>query len=152
MGMNNIYYRFLHLSSNEKYKTMPARLRMNAIRRMASIMLTSNCGALRYRRSTDAERVLIRMKKLCATKVWPKKKFLPLSASLQFCMRSLRFFKPSLLWEILMRRRFQHSNSLEAAWILIAPLRFPLLFSLLQSSDCTQLATVRKQSLDRTRD
>jgi lipoyl-dependent peroxiredoxin subunit D len=32
MGMNNVYYRFLHLSSNEKYKTMPARLRMNAIR------------------------------------------------------------------------------------------------------------------------
>lgn len=32
MGMNNIYYRFLHLSSNEKYKTMPARLRMNVIR------------------------------------------------------------------------------------------------------------------------
>jgi alkyl hydroperoxide reductase subunit D len=32
MGMNNIYYRFLHLSSNEKYKSMPARLRMNAIR------------------------------------------------------------------------------------------------------------------------
>jgi alkyl hydroperoxide reductase subunit D len=32
MGMNNIYYRFLHLSSNEKYKTMPARLRMNMIR------------------------------------------------------------------------------------------------------------------------
>jgi len=32
MGMNNIYYRFLHLSSNEKYKTMPSRLRMNMIR------------------------------------------------------------------------------------------------------------------------
>src|SRR5580698_9505273 len=32
MGMNNIYYRFLHLSSNEKYGTLPARLRMNAIR------------------------------------------------------------------------------------------------------------------------
>jgi alkyl hydroperoxide reductase subunit D len=32
MGMNNIYYRFLHLSSNEKYKTMRAGLRMNAIR------------------------------------------------------------------------------------------------------------------------
>ena len=32
MGMNNIYYRFLHLSSNEKYATMPARLRMNAMR------------------------------------------------------------------------------------------------------------------------
>src|SRR5690348_14530620 len=32
MGMNNIYYRFLHLSSNEKYGTIPARLRMNALR------------------------------------------------------------------------------------------------------------------------
>jgi alkyl hydroperoxide reductase subunit D len=32
MGMNNIYYRFLHLTTNEKYRTMPARLRMNAIR------------------------------------------------------------------------------------------------------------------------
>lgn len=32
MGMNNIYYRFLHLSSNEKYGTMRAGLRMNVIR------------------------------------------------------------------------------------------------------------------------
>jgi alkyl hydroperoxide reductase subunit D len=32
MGMNNIYYRFRHLSTNEKYATMPARLRMQAIR------------------------------------------------------------------------------------------------------------------------
>lgn len=32
MGMNNMYYRFLHLSSNEKYKTMRAGLRMNVIR------------------------------------------------------------------------------------------------------------------------
>ena len=32
MGMNNIYYRFHHLSNNEKYATMPARLRMNIIR------------------------------------------------------------------------------------------------------------------------
>ena len=32
MGMNNIYYRFLHLSSNEKYSTMRAGLRMNVIR------------------------------------------------------------------------------------------------------------------------
>ena len=28
MGMNNIFYRFRHLSGNEKYATMPARLRM----------------------------------------------------------------------------------------------------------------------------
>jgi lipoyl-dependent peroxiredoxin subunit D len=32
MGMNNVYYRFLHLTPNEKYRTIPARLRMNAIR------------------------------------------------------------------------------------------------------------------------
>ena len=30
MGMTNIYYRFRHLSSNPKYGTMPARLRMQA--------------------------------------------------------------------------------------------------------------------------
>lgn len=32
MGMNNVYYRFLHLVDNEKYRTIPARLRMNVIR------------------------------------------------------------------------------------------------------------------------
>lgn len=32
MGMNNIYYRFQHLSSNERYATLPARLRMNVLR------------------------------------------------------------------------------------------------------------------------
>jgi alkyl hydroperoxide reductase subunit D len=33
MGMNNIFYRFRHLSSNEKYGSMPARLRMQIIAR-----------------------------------------------------------------------------------------------------------------------
>jgi alkyl hydroperoxide reductase subunit D len=32
MGMNNIWYRFHHLSSNAKYATMPARLRMSGLR------------------------------------------------------------------------------------------------------------------------
>ena len=31
MGMNNVYYRFVHLASAPDYKTMPAKLRMNAI-------------------------------------------------------------------------------------------------------------------------
>ncbi|MEO3432218.1 carboxymuconolactone decarboxylase family protein [Inquilinus sp. CAU 1745] len=31
MGMNNIYYRFVHLASEKEYSTMPAKLRMNAI-------------------------------------------------------------------------------------------------------------------------
>jgi len=31
MGMNNIYYRFTHLTSNEEYSKLPAKLRMNII-------------------------------------------------------------------------------------------------------------------------
>ena len=31
MGMNNIYYRFLHLVEDAEYAQMPARLRMNVI-------------------------------------------------------------------------------------------------------------------------
>ena len=31
MGMNNIYYRSLHLMNNQEYTTLPARLRMNVI-------------------------------------------------------------------------------------------------------------------------
>lgn len=32
MGMNNVYYRFSHMVIGEKYSTIPARLRMQAIR------------------------------------------------------------------------------------------------------------------------
>lgn len=32
MGMNNVYYRFTHLTKNEKYDTLPTRLRMNVVR------------------------------------------------------------------------------------------------------------------------
>lgn len=32
MSMNNVYYRFLHLTENESYKQIPARLRMQGIR------------------------------------------------------------------------------------------------------------------------
>jgi len=31
MGMNNVYYRFLHLADNEEYSRLPAKLRMNVI-------------------------------------------------------------------------------------------------------------------------
>ena len=31
MGMNNIYYRFLHLVEDEEYQQLPARLRMNVL-------------------------------------------------------------------------------------------------------------------------
>lgn len=33
MGMNNIYYRFTHLTEAADYKTMPAKLRMNVLAR-----------------------------------------------------------------------------------------------------------------------
>jgi lipoyl-dependent peroxiredoxin subunit D len=36
MGMNNIFYRFRHLSTNPKYGTMPARLRMQVIAKHGS--------------------------------------------------------------------------------------------------------------------
>jgi alkyl hydroperoxide reductase subunit D len=32
MGMNNIFYRFRHFTSNEKYTRIPARLRMQVVR------------------------------------------------------------------------------------------------------------------------
>jgi len=32
MSMNNIYYRFHHLTTNPKYATLPSRLRMNGLR------------------------------------------------------------------------------------------------------------------------
>jgi alkyl hydroperoxide reductase subunit D len=31
MGMNNVYYRFLHLVEDEEYSRLPARLRMNVL-------------------------------------------------------------------------------------------------------------------------
>mgnify|MGYP002401930672 CR=1 FL=1 len=31
MGMNNVYYRSLHLLSNAEYRTLPAKLRMNVL-------------------------------------------------------------------------------------------------------------------------
>ncbi len=31
MGMNNVYYRFVHLAANKDYQSMPAKLRMNVI-------------------------------------------------------------------------------------------------------------------------
>jgi alkyl hydroperoxide reductase subunit D len=32
MAMNNVYYRFLHLTTNDKYSNIPARLRMQGLR------------------------------------------------------------------------------------------------------------------------
>jgi len=56
MGMNNIFYRFKHLTSNEKYSTMRSGLRMNVMRThgidpldfelwATTVSAINNCGA-----------------------------------------------------------------------------------------------------------
>jgi len=56
MGMNNIFYRFKHLTSNEKYSTMRGGLRMNVMRThgidpldfelwATTVSAINNCGA-----------------------------------------------------------------------------------------------------------
>ena len=56
MGMNNIYYRSLHLMKNQEYTTLPARLRMNVLANpgvdkmdfelwSTSVSAISGCGA-----------------------------------------------------------------------------------------------------------
>jgi alkyl hydroperoxide reductase subunit D len=56
MAMNNIYYRFLHLASNQKYRTFRAGLRMNVLRSHGAdpldfelwclaVSAINNCGA-----------------------------------------------------------------------------------------------------------
>ena len=41
MGMNNVFFRFRHLSSNEKYAEMPARLRMRPVRALKKPTIVS---------------------------------------------------------------------------------------------------------------
>ncbi len=50
MGMNNVYYRFLHLTTNEEYGRLPAKLRMNVIGNPGTANRTSSCGVWRCRR------------------------------------------------------------------------------------------------------
>jgi alkyl hydroperoxide reductase subunit D len=46
MAMNNVYYRFLHLSGNEEYSRLPARLRMQALASTAADKLDLELWAL----------------------------------------------------------------------------------------------------------
>ena len=54
MGMNNVYYRALHMMKNPEYATMPAKLRMSVIAKLGSTRSTSSSGPWRFRRSTVA--------------------------------------------------------------------------------------------------
>jgi alkyl hydroperoxide reductase subunit D len=70
MGMNNVYYRFTHLTKNEKYATLPARLRMNVLRThgieqvdfelwCTAVSAINGCGAC-----IDSHELVIRQKGL----------------------------------------------------------------------------------------
>ena len=52
MGMNNVYYRALHLMANQEYATLPARLRMNIIANPGVEKIDFELCARRCRRST----------------------------------------------------------------------------------------------------
>jgi hypothetical protein len=54
MGMNNIYYRFQHLSGNERFTQIPARLRMQVIRSHGTNPVDSNSGAWLFQPSMAA--------------------------------------------------------------------------------------------------
>ncbi len=44
MGMNNVYYRFLHLVGDGEYQRLPARLRMNVILASLAVSTINACG------------------------------------------------------------------------------------------------------------
>ena len=67
MGMNNVYYRFLHLVEDAEYAQLPARLRMNVIGNPGIDKSTSSCCRWRCRRSTAAARALPRTSGSCAS-------------------------------------------------------------------------------------
>ncbi|MDR3735145.1 MAG: carboxymuconolactone decarboxylase family protein [Acidobacteriaceae bacterium] len=75
MGMNNIYYRFQHLSSNANYATLPARLRMNVLRTHGSdpvdfelwalaVSAVNGCG-----KCVDAHEKVVREKGISETTI-----------------------------------------------------------------------------------
>lgn len=98
MGMNNVYYRFLHLTSNEKYRTIPARLRMNVIRTHGgdpvnfelwclAVSAVNGCGAC-----VDSHEKVVR------DKAWRKSRSPRRSESRAWCTRWPWCLKPNRCW------------------------------------------------------
>ena len=75
MAMNNVYYRAVHLASNNEYAKMPARLRMNVIANPGVAEgSTSSCGAWRCRRLTVAAPASTRTRRCCVTRASPPRR------------------------------------------------------------------------------
>ncbi len=66
MGMNNVYYRALHLMHNKEYETLRAGLRMNILGNPASTRSISSCGRSAFRRSMAAACASTATKRCCA--------------------------------------------------------------------------------------
>ena len=77
IGMNNVYCRFLHLTSIEKYCTMRAGLRMNLMRTHGIDHPDFELWAAAVSQSTIAERALTRMKNRCVRRVSARRKLWP---------------------------------------------------------------------------
>ena len=76
MGMNNVFYRFTHLSSNQKYGTMRAGLRMNVIRTHGIDQLDFELWCIAVSAIDGCGAAWILMRRFCATKDSPRRKIL----------------------------------------------------------------------------
>jgi AhpD family alkylhydroperoxidase len=72
MGMNNIYYRFLHLVGEEEYGTLRAGLRMNVMAAPVARRSISNSPRSRSRRSTAVASASSRTRRPCASTACPR--------------------------------------------------------------------------------
>ena len=68
MSMNNVFYRFLHLTDNEKYKRLPRVYVCRGFAHMASTRPISNFGVRPCLRSTTAKPAWHRTNRCCARK------------------------------------------------------------------------------------
>ena len=88
MGMNNIYYRFLHLVEDAEYQTMPARLRMNVIGNPGIDKLDFELLSLAVSAVNGCGLCVTRTSASCAKAASAARRFKARSASHRCCMRS----------------------------------------------------------------
>jgi AhpD family alkylhydroperoxidase len=115
MGMNNVYYRFQHVTGNQNYRSMSARLRMNIIRShgveaadfelwCAAVSAINGCSAC-----VDSHEKVVREKGLSEEAV------LAANRLARWCMRSQPYLtrresaqpKPSPLKSVSCRTQFR---------------------------------------------
>ena len=81
MAMNNIYYRFVHLVHAADYKTLPARLRMNAMAKPGVDKVDFELWSLAVSAINGCGMCLEAHEKVCATTAFPRSRSRPRCAS-----------------------------------------------------------------------